>query len=143
VPATALRTATVADAEAAEAMPDLVKRDFTAAGPGIKFVGDITYVHTWQRFIDLAKVIDCYSEKVLGWAIEDHMRSELVERALSIAPQRPGSSPTRSGIPTEGLGHRAGHAFIHEETGICWDDSEAETFFSALKTSVYIARRTP
>jgi transposase InsO family protein len=37
------RTTTVADAEAAEAMPDLVKRDFTAARPGIKFVGDITY----------------------------------------------------------------------------------------------------
>ena len=44
-----------------------------------------TYIHTWQGFIYLATVIDCYSKKVVGWAIEDHMRSELVERALSNA----------------------------------------------------------
>ena len=79
------RTTTVADTAAAEAMPDLVKRDSTADRPGIKFVGDTTYVHTWQGFIYLATVIDCYSKRVAGWAIEDHMRSELVERALSNA----------------------------------------------------------
>lgn len=41
---------------------DLVKRDFTAQCPGVKFVGDITYIHTWQGFIYLATVIDCYSK---------------------------------------------------------------------------------
>lgn len=76
------RVTTQADAEAAACMPDLVKRDFTAERPGVKFVGDITYIHTWQGFIYLATVIDCYSKKVIGWSIADHMRTELVETAL-------------------------------------------------------------
>lgn len=137
------RTTTVADAEAAESMPDLVKRDFTADRPGIKFVGDITYVHTWQGFIYLATVIDCYSKKVVGWAIEDHMRSELVERALTNA-----AATTR--IEANAIWHsdrgsvytsasfraliaRLGMRSSMGKTGICWDNSQAETFFSALK----------
>ncbi|MBG6108621.1 transposase InsO family protein [Frigoribacterium sp. CG_9.8] len=51
----------------------------------MKFVGDITYIHTWQGFIYLATVIDCYSKKVVGWSIADHMRTELVENALKSA----------------------------------------------------------
>jgi putative transposase len=51
----------------------------------VKFVGDITYIHTWQRFIYLATVIDCFSKKVVGWSIADHMRTELVEDALKNA----------------------------------------------------------
>ena len=76
------RITTAADAEAAARMPDLVKRDFTADRPGVKFVGDITYIHSWQGFIYLATVIDCYSKKVIGWSIADHMRTELVADAL-------------------------------------------------------------
>ncbi|SFH99444.1 Transposase InsO and inactivated derivatives, partial [Cryobacterium levicorallinum] len=76
------RITTEADAEAAASMPDLVKRDFAADRPGVKFVGDITYIHTWQGFIYLATVIDCYSKKVVGWSIADHMRTELVAAAL-------------------------------------------------------------
>ncbi len=60
------RVTTEADAEAAAGMPDLVGRDFTADRPGIKFVGDITYIHTWAGFSYLATVIDCYSKKVSG-----------------------------------------------------------------------------
>jgi transposase InsO family protein len=52
------RITTEADAEAAAGMPNLVKRDFTADRPGVKFVGDITYIHTWQGFLYLATVID-------------------------------------------------------------------------------------
>ena len=76
------RVTTDADATAAALMPDLVKRDFTADRPGVKFVGDITYIHTWQGFIYLATVIDCYSKKVVGWSIADHMRTELVADTL-------------------------------------------------------------
>jgi putative transposase len=47
------RVTTDADAEAAAGMPDLVERDFTADRPGRKFVGDITYIHTWQGFLYL------------------------------------------------------------------------------------------
>ena len=52
------RVTTEADAEAAASMPDLVQRDFIADRPGMKFVGDITYIHTWQGFIYLATVIE-------------------------------------------------------------------------------------
>jgi putative transposase len=76
------RITTEVDAEAAAGMPDLVQRNFTADRPGVKFVGDITYIHTWQGFVYLATVIDCYSKKVVGWSIADHMRTELVADAL-------------------------------------------------------------
>lgn len=66
------RVTTQADAVAAANMPDLVKRDFTADRPGRKFVGDITYIHTWQGFAYLATVIDCYSKKVVRWSIRPH-----------------------------------------------------------------------
>ncbi|WP_282860584.1 DDE-type integrase/transposase/recombinase, partial [Pseudoclavibacter helvolus] len=67
---------------------------FTATRPGRKFVGDITYIHTWQGFVYLATVIDCYSKKVVGWAIEDHMRTELIEQALRNAAE---STPIEEG----------------------------------------------
>ena len=57
------RTTTVADTLAATSMPDSVEWDFTADRPGVKFVGDITYIHTWQGFVYLATDIDCYSKK--------------------------------------------------------------------------------
>jgi len=66
-------------------MPDLVKRDFTTHRPVIKFVDNITHIHTWQGFIYLATVIDCYSKKLVGWSIADHMRTELVADALKNA----------------------------------------------------------
>ena len=60
------RVTTEADPDGAAAIPDLVKRDFTADEPGVKFVGDITYIHTWQGFVYLAAVIDCFSRKVVA-----------------------------------------------------------------------------
>jgi putative transposase len=50
------------------AIPDLVGRDFTAAAPGTKMVGDITYIPTWEGWVFLATVIDCYSKKIIAWA---------------------------------------------------------------------------
>jgi putative transposase len=137
------RTTTEADAEAAAKIPDLVRRDFTADRPGDKFVGDITYIHTWQGFVYLATVIDCFSKKVVGWAVADHMRAELVEIALRNAAEstliRPGAtwhsdrgsqytSASFRALVT-GLGMRSSMG----RTGVCWDNSQAETFFSALK----------
>ncbi|MBQ7805852.1 MAG: DDE-type integrase/transposase/recombinase [Rhodococcus sp.] len=51
----------------------------------MKFVGDITYIYTWQGFVYLATVIDCFSRKVAGWSIADHMRTELVAAASTNA----------------------------------------------------------
>jgi transposase InsO family protein len=63
-------------------MPDLVERDFTADRPGRNFIGNITYIDTWQGFIYLATVIDYYSKKVVAWPNSYYMRTELVEDAL-------------------------------------------------------------
>ncbi|MBM7242555.1 IS3 family transposase [Rhodococcus fascians] len=54
-------------------VPDLLVRDLSADRPGIKFVGDITYVHTWQGFVYLATVIDCYSAKL--WVVRSRTMS--------------------------------------------------------------------
>lgn len=79
------RVTTDPDTDAAATTPDLVQRDFSATEPGQKFVGDITYIHTWQGFMYLATVIDCYSRKVVGWSMADHMRADLVVQALEHA----------------------------------------------------------
>ena len=137
------RVTTQSDAQAAAAMPDLVTRDFTADCPGIKFVGDITYIHTWQGFIYLATVIDCYSKKVVGWSIADHMRTELVADALKNAAATTVIQPQaifhsdRGSVYTSAdyrqlitdLGMRSSMG----RTGVCWDNAMAESFFSALK----------
>ena len=79
------RKTTVPD-PAAEAAKDLIQRHF---GPCTeldrRYVGDITYVMTWEGWAYLATVIDLASRKVVGWALADHMRTELVEEALEMA----------------------------------------------------------
>jgi transposase InsO family protein len=137
------RITTEPDAEAAASMPDLVTRDFTASRPGVKFVGDITYIHTWQGFIYLATVIDCYSKKIVGWSIADHMRTQHPADALTnaaattlIEPAAIWHSDCGSVYPSAefrvlvtSLGMRSSMG----RTGVCWDNSMAESFFSMLK----------
>ena len=73
---------TVAD-PAAPPVPDLFQRDFTATEPGRKYMGDITYLPlAGGKFLYLATVLDCFSRKVVGWSIADHMRTGLVLMAL-------------------------------------------------------------
>ena len=67
------------------ARPDLLKRDFTATRPNEKWVADFTYVRTWNGFVYLAFILDCYSRKIVGWQIATHMRHELVLDALEMA----------------------------------------------------------
>lgn len=132
------KVTTTPDLHGAEEVPDLVERDFTADRPGIKFVGDITYIRTWQGFIYLATVIDCFSKKVVGWSIADHMRSSLVEQALKNAATttviKPGAifHSDRGSVYTSaryrtlitGLGMRSSMG----RTGVCWDNVLAESF---------------
>jgi transposase InsO family protein len=76
---------TVAD-PANQRVPDLLGRDFTAAAPNLTYVGDITYLPlATGGNLYLATVIDCCSRRVAGWAIADHMRTELIEDALKAA----------------------------------------------------------
>jgi transposase InsO family protein len=136
------RSTTDADVEALS-IPDLVKRDFTADRPGVKFVGDITYIHTWQGFIYVATVIDCFSKKVVGWSIADHMRTELVEDALrkaaltTVIEADAIFHSDRGSVYTSAVYRaflrRLGMRSSMGRTGVCWDNALAESFFSALK----------
>lgn len=65
--------------------PDLVERNFGAAGPDRLWVADITYVPTWSGFLYLAVVLDAWSRRVIGWAMATHLRTELVVAALEMA----------------------------------------------------------
>lgn|GEM_PF-1410030 len=93
--------------------PDLLKRDFTAQAPNQRYVGDITCLPLPEgRNLYLATVIDCFSRKLAGWAIADHMRTELVEDALKAAcvtgpepqPGAPTAPPPSPDAPANGAG---------------------------------------
>jgi putative transposase len=75
---------TVRDREARPA-PDLVERNFTAPGPVCLWVADITYIPTWAGFLYLAVVLDAFSRRIVGWAMETYLRTELVLKALDKA----------------------------------------------------------
>jgi putative transposase len=79
--------------ETARPAPDLVERQFAAAGPNRLWVADITYITTAAGFLFLA-VLDVWSRRVVGWAMAAHLRTELVMDALDMAlrsrrPRRP------------------------------------------------------
>ena len=79
------RTTTIAD-PAADQARDLIRRDFAPCpGTGRRYADDITYIATWHGWAYLATVIDLASRKVAGWALADHMRTELAADALSMA----------------------------------------------------------
>ena len=72
--------------------PDLVERDFSPTARDRLWAADITYVRTWEGWLYVASVIDCFSRRIVGWSIEDHLRAELVVDALemAVARRRPG-----------------------------------------------------
>ena len=70
---------------AAHRRPDLVCRDFTASGPDRLWVGDFTYLRSWEGASFFAFVIDAFSRKVVGWQLASHMRTDLVLDALRMA----------------------------------------------------------
>jgi transposase InsO family protein len=80
------RVKTTVPDPANQKVPDLLGRDFTAPSLNTTYVGDITYLPlATGGNLYLATVIDCYSRRVAGWAIAEHMRTELVEDALIAA----------------------------------------------------------
>jgi transposase InsO family protein len=73
-------------------VPDLFKRDFTAAAPNLKYMGDVTYLPVGDgEHLYLATVLDCFSRRIVGWSIADHMRTDLVADALTMAASTRGS----------------------------------------------------
>ncbi len=73
--------------------PDLVERDFSATAPNRLWVGDLTYLRSWEGNLFFAFVIDAFSRKVVGWQLAPHMRTDLVLDALRMAlAQREGGA---------------------------------------------------
>jgi putative transposase len=68
--------------------PDLVERDFNPTEPDRLWCADITYIRTWEGWLYLASVMDCYSRRIVGWALADHLRAEIVVDALQMAIAR-------------------------------------------------------
>ena len=69
----------------AERPIDLVEREFYATAPNRLWVADITYIPTWSGFLYLAMVLDVFSRKIVGWAMDTHLRTELILQALEMA----------------------------------------------------------
>ncbi len=65
--------------------PDLVERDFEVTGPDQLWVADITYIPTWAGFLYLAVVVDAFSRRVVGWAMANNLKTQLVLDAFNMA----------------------------------------------------------
>jgi putative transposase len=134
-------TTTVRDRTARPA-PDLVDRNFTAAGPNRLWVADITYVPTWAGFLYLAVVLDAFSRRVVGWAMATHLRTELVLAALNMAlgQRRPTEVIHHSDQGTQytslAFGKRCEQAGVRPSMGSvgdCFDNAMCESFFATLE----------
>jgi putative transposase len=131
------------DGQAAALLPDLVNRDFTAAAPGQKIVGDITYIPTWEGWLYLATVIDCYTKAVIGWAMDDNYKTPLISVAIEMAarnhrikPQAIFHSDRGSNYTSAEFARTLKNLHVRQSvgrTGICYDNAMAESFFAALK----------
>lgn len=133
--------------------PDLLGRDFTAERPDSRWCGDITYIKTWQGWAYLATVIDLHSRAVVGWAIADHMRTDLVTDALNMAltHRRPepgvifhsdrGTQYTSSSFASYCRSNNIRRSL--GRTGICYDNAVAESFFASYKKELIHTRPWP
>lgn len=127
----------------APAIPDLVNRDFTAEAPGVKMVGDITYIPTWAGWLYLATVIDCHTKEVIGWAMADNYKTPLISAAIRMAARNhriePGAifhSDRGSNYTSAEFAKTLKDLDVRQSvgrTGICYDNAMAESFFAALK----------
>jgi len=122
---------------------DLLDRDFVADAPNQRWVADITYLRTWEGWLYLVAVQDLYSRRIVGWAMADHMRTELVVDALqmALAQRRPDPgliwhSDQGSQFVSLAFGQQARAAGIAQSMGSkgdCYDNAVAESFFATIK----------
>jgi putative transposase len=128
--------------ETARRAPDLVDRQFQAAGPDRLWVADITYVPTWAGFLFLAVVLDAWSRRIIGWAMETHLRTELVLAALdmAVAQRRPTDvihhSDQGCQYTSVAFGKRCREAGVRPSMGSvgdAYDNAMCESFFATLE----------
>ena len=133
--------------------PDLVKRQFAAEAPDQLWVADISYLRTWEGFLYLAVVIDACTRRVVGWAMADHLRRELVLDALGMA--------LHQRKPVAGLIHHSDHGVQYTSIdfgrtlrtsgvvasmgsiGDAFDNAMAESFFATVKEEMIYRRAWP
>lgn len=127
---------------------DLVDRRFDQGELDRVWTSDITYLSTEQGWLYLCAVRDGCSRRVLGWAVEDHLRTDLVESALLMAVTMRGELPGKVIFHADRgtqytSGQLARFARRHDvaqsvgRTGVCWDNAQAESFWSTLKAEFY------
>jgi putative transposase len=147
------RKTTIPDPDVERAR-DLIRREF---GPGCeidrRYVGDITYIATWEGWAYLATVIDLASRKVVGWTLADHMRTELVIDALDAAFTTRRPPPGAIFHSDRGCQYTSGDyaAFARDHgvvlsvgmAGECWDNAVAESFFATIKRELIDTRAWP
>ncbi|MGY1673858.1 IS3 family transposase, partial [Geodermatophilus sp. SYSU D00710] len=132
---------------------DLVERNFAAAAPDRLWVADITYLRSWEGFLYLAVVVDACTRRVVGWAMADHLRTELVLDAVGMA--------LFARKPAPGLVHHSdrGSQYTAYEfgktlrssgllasmgrVGSAFDNAMAESFFATLKAELVYRRAWP
>ena len=142
-------TTTRRDREARPA-PDLVDRKFASVGPNQLWVADITFVPTASGFLYLAVVLDAWSRKIVGWAMANHIRAELVVDALEMAigQRRPGDvihhSDQGSQYTSLAFGNRCREAGVRPSMGSvgdAYDNAMCESFFATLECELLERRR--
>ena len=122
--------------------PDLVDRDFSASRPDELWVADLTYIRTWAGFLYLAVVVDAFSRRVVGWAMGNHLRTELVLDALNMAidQRKPEGvihhSDQGSQYTSLAFGRRCREADVRPSMGSvgdAYDNALCESFFATLE----------
>jgi transposase InsO family protein len=148
------RKTAIAD-PAAAARADAIRRDFTADASKLnsRWCGDITYIGTWEGWLYLATVIDIASRRVVGYAMADHLRTELVSGALANAVAARDPAPgvifhadrgcQYTSATLAGLANDCAVRLSHGRTGQCWDNALAESFFASLKGELVDAQPWP
>jgi len=126
--------------------PNLLNQDFHASYPNQKYVGDITYIPTKEGWLYLAVVIDLFSRRVVGWSMDDTMKTSLVNDALFMAikqrqPENGLIWHTDRGSQYASDSHREllqqfGIIQSMSAKGNCYDNAVSESFFHTLKTEL-------
>ncbi len=126
---------------------NVLERDFSARAPNRKWVADITYIPTEQGWLYLAGVLDCFSRKIVGWSMADHLETDLVSDALKMALRHRGPVEEKllhhsdRGVQyaSEDYQHllsRHGITASMSGCGDCYDNAMMESFWATLKTEL-------
>lgn len=124
--------------------PNLLEQQFDqAAAPNQIWVTDITYVPTDEGWLYVAAIKDLFTKKIVGWAMEEHMRTELVSKALWMAVKQERPKPGLIHHSDRGSQY-ASIEYRHElmqfgmlasmsRRGNCYDNAPMESFWASLK----------